>query len=156
MSPDVLILAGAGSVNFCRCQEGAWLRWGGYSIPPHIIVHCLEPGWGSGFFLCRKHGGRSRLVLCIGIRGRFLISLMFPVYCCASSSQLHPNVAGNTRGGGSDREQSVVSESLGGGPELGSTVPKSRHLGRAWRELRWGTASIPRLSLKFTRCCKKV
>lgn len=133
------------SVNFCKCQKGVWLGCGGYSIPP--------ARGKRGFFLWRKHGGGSRPVLCIGSGGRFLISLMFPVYCWASSSQLHPNTAGRIRE--SWREQCVVLESLSGGPKLGSTIPKPRHLGRAWRGLLWDIANVPRLLLKFTQCCRR-
>lgn len=81
---------------------------GGYSVPPHISGHCQELGEEGFVSSCgEKNGGGSRLLLCIGSGGRFLTSLMFPVHCCASNSQLHPSVAGKMRGRGSEREQSV-------------------------------------------------
>lgn len=46
--------------------------------------------------------------------------MIFTIF--ASNSQLHPAVVGGEKGGG--REWHLVWESLGGGSELQSTIPK--------------------------------
>lgn len=81
MSSGILILAGA-ELIFAGARR-AWLRCGGYSVPAHIIDHCQEQGKRS-CFLWRIRGGGSGLILCHGSGGRCLISLIFPLYCCAS------------------------------------------------------------------------
>lgn len=129
MSPDVLIPARAVLIFAGgRREHGSDVE----VILSRLTSSVITRSRGKRcFFLWRKHGGRSRLVLRIGSGGRFLTSLMFPVYCCAFKSQLHSNVAGKMKARGGEREQSVVSESLCGGPELCSTIPKPGHLGRA-------------------------